>query len=162
MDNISFLAGDVLDLRNTLNGEVFDVVWAVALLHHLPAKDQPSLLQSVYDSLKPGGLFIAIDPSKHRLISLFKSLFSKQLRKFHSPDEDELDFSIVREQLLRAGFRVESIVPVDFYLNSLAWLYPDTNQIFVNPLGFLNRVLCAVPLLRRFSPSFCVVAQRER
>lgn len=40
-------------------GDVYDAVWANASLHHVPRRQFPVILQSIFQALKPGGLHFA-------------------------------------------------------------------------------------------------------
>jgi len=59
------------------NGEAFDVVLALGLLHHLTDREAKHLCESAYAHLKPGGVFLTFDgtfvpgqsPIAHYLIS---------------------------------------------------------------------------------------------
>lgn len=43
----------------------FDIVIAMALLHHLEDDEAHRLLHSVSSVLRPGGMFVSIDPTRH-------------------------------------------------------------------------------------------------
>ncbi len=52
--NVRVMRFDELDASNK-----YDAVWANASLHHVPRDQLPSILQSIFQALKPGGLHFA-------------------------------------------------------------------------------------------------------
>jgi SAM-dependent methyltransferase len=54
-------AGDEIDFA----GDAFDVIAAIAVIHHLDDAEVSRLLETAVRLLRPGGTFLSIDPTKH-------------------------------------------------------------------------------------------------
>lgn len=54
--NVSFIAGDMTEL--SFSEASFDAVMVLYSLQHLPRDEQPAMIHSVHDWLKPGGLLL--------------------------------------------------------------------------------------------------------
>ena len=159
--HLEFRDGDARSLRTIAAGETFDVIWAVALLHHLASDEQSAILADVAACLNPGGVFMSVDPSRRRLVGYLKSLVPEKISRYHSPDEEEIDFTKLAQQVTSAGLTVEAIFPVDYFLNPLAWVLPRTPAVVVPALSALDTALCFSPGIRRFASSFGVVARKS-
>jgi len=94
--SIDFRVGDATDCE-LLKGETFDIVWCQLVLHHL-VNSFENVMQSVYDSLRPGGLFVSCEPIAYNRILKKFSHFAPN-REF-TPDECPLrpsEFEIIRK-----------------------------------------------------------------
>ena len=70
IENVSFMQGTIFDAP--LESESFDVVLAFNMLHTVP--NPKSIVQRVYEVLKPGGLFISITPCMQEKKSISVSM----------------------------------------------------------------------------------------
>lgn len=158
LNNIEFQVGDVEKLNFQPNS--FDVIWAPAVLHHIDDTTITELLQRSISWLKPGGIFISIDPSNRRFVGLFRNIFAEKYQRYHSPDERELDIKKLSDTFLRAGFSSVTIHYTDYFLGPLAWLFPKVPKFLVPVLSSLDSLLLLVPFVKLFASSFAVVAKK--
>ncbi len=156
--NLDFQVGDIQKLN--FPPESFDVIWAPAVLHHLDDVLITDILQRSISWLKPGGVFISIDPSDRRFIGLFRGLFAEKYQRYHSPDERELNIKQLSENFRQAGFKDVNIHYIDYFLNPLAWLFPKFPKLFVPLMGVLDSLFLSVPVVQSFASSFSVVARK--
>lgn len=132
----------------------FDIVAAFAFLHHLDDTAIRDTLRSARKALRPGGLFYSSDPSRRRLVGLFRGLVRKTYDRFHSPDERELDPRALALMLSETGFERPAIGYADYFLGPLAWLAPGTPAGLARALEAMDNFALKVPLLRRYASSF--------
>ncbi len=158
LTNLHFQVGDVEKLNFSPNS--FDVIWAPAVLHHLDDALITDILQRSISWLKPGGVFISIDPSNRRFVGLFRRMFSEKYQRYHSPDERELDIQQLSETFRQAGFKDSTIYYIDYFLNPLAWLFPKFPKPLVPLMGVLDSLFLSVPVVQSFASSFSVVAHK--
>ena len=159
LSNITFIQGDIRSLN--LGDKYFDCIWILSTLHHLNKGDMTILKKKCFEHLTPYGILITIDPSSKRFVSLFKVFFKKLYSCYHSPDEKELSISITRQLLTTAGFKKISLVYVDFFIAPLAWAFPNIPFLLARSLLFFNSIFIKIPILRSFSSSFALVAQKN-
>lgn len=152
-----FLVGDATN--QPFRPASFDIILAFGFLHHVPAVI-PTIMSQAYQTLRPGGVFLSMDPSARRLAQLGRWLTPGAWRKYHSPEEHELDPDFVAGCASTAGFDDVRIRLYDFIANPIAWVVPG----LPNPLGrailALDEVALRVPLLRRLASGFGVIARR--
>lgn len=158
LKNLHFQAGDITEID--FDDDSFDVIWAPALLHHLDDIAIDKLLDNSRKWLKPGGIFISIDPSSRRLVGLFKNLFAKKYDKYHSPDERELDIKSLTQSLRKAGFKQIIVKYPDYFIGPLAWLFPNIPNFLVSPISFLDTLLSSIPVVNLFASSFSIIARK--
>lgn len=79
--NVAFVAIDIEKMN--LKNAVFDIVIAAEVIEHL--KDPKSFLQTVFKTLKPGGLLILTTPNKDNAILRFKGIFNALPHKIVEP-----------------------------------------------------------------------------
>ena len=136
----------------------YDVVAAFAFLHHLDDAAIRATLHAARSALRPGGVFYSSDPSSRRAVALFRGLVRATYERYHSPDERELDPSLLQRMFEAAGFQNVSVGYSDYFLGPLAWLAPGTPRPLAVALEGLDSLTLQVPLVRRFASSFCVCA----
>jgi SAM-dependent methyltransferase len=158
LSNLHFTAGDIQQLE--LAPASFDAVWTLGVLHHLEDAAIAALLRRSLSLLRPGGRFVSNDPSAHRLIGLFRGLFSRKYQQYHSPDERELDAAQLVHLYRAAGFDAVAVHYNDFFLGPFSWLFPTCPAVLVRPLTAVESLLLEVPGLRNTASSFCIVARK--
>jgi cyclopropane fatty-acyl-phospholipid synthase-like methyltransferase len=158
LTNLVFQVGDIRNLEMPPNS--FDAVLALGVLHHLSESSIKNILRKSRSWLKPGGVFLSIDPSSRRLVKVLKWLVAKTYEKYHSPDERELKVEKVFDTFRQMGFSRITLHYIDFFLHPLAWLVPEFPKIFMPLAMALDSWLCAAPYVRRFASGFAVVAHR--
>ena len=136
----------------------FDIVAAFAFLHHLDDDAIRDTLRSARRLLRPGGLFYSSDPSRRRLIGLFRGLVRRTYERYHSPDERELDPTALAALFAGVGFNRPEMGYCDYFLGPLAWLAPGTPAGLARALEALDNLALRVPLLRRYASSFYLCA----
>ena len=156
--NLNFQVIDIQKLNYSPNS--FDVIWAPAVLHHLDDTHITKLLRNSISWLKPGGIFISLDPSSRRFVGLFRQIFAEKYEKYHSPDERELDIKKIRESFESAGFSSVSIHYTDYFLGPLAWLFPKFPRSLVPLAAAMDSLLLSVPIVQLFASGFAVVAHK--
>ena len=89
--NVRFIRANINEINSHNIGEQFDIVIAIACLHHLNGCEIKHLMANCVNRIiKKGGLFLSHDPSVMRLVGLFKPLASTAIAKFHTAEEHEL------------------------------------------------------------------------
>jgi SAM-dependent methyltransferase len=138
----------------------FDAVAAFAFLHHLDDRSIKEALMAARKILRPRrGLFYSADPSRRRLVGLFKGLVRGTYNRYHSPDERELDPLALAGLALQAGFEPPKISHTDYFLGPLAWLAPGTPAWLACALEQVDNLAIRVPLMRRYASSFSLLAR---
>jgi len=136
----------------------FDIVAAFAFLHHLDDAAICDTLRAARRALRPGGLFYSSDPSRRRLVGLFRGLVRKTYERYHSPDERELDAQALAALAGEAGFLEVRTGYSDYFLGPLAWLAPGTPRFLAPGLEALDSLALKLPLARRYASSFYLCA----
>ena len=139
----------------------FDVVAAFAFLHHLDDGAIRAMLGTARRVLRPGGVFYSSDPSRRRLVGLFRGLVRGAYERHHSPDERELDPETLAALAVDAGFSRPAIGYSDYFLGPLAWLAPGTPGWLAGGLEALDNFARGVPLVRRYASSFSLLARAD-
>lgn len=155
--NASFSLCDIDDAG--LGRSSFDIVIAVFFLHHLADRVDQDLPGRIYELLKPGGIFYALDPSYYRLSgAVGKLLFPALMRRYQTTDEVQLRPTNTWAAFSNAGFEVSRSF-YDFVSTPLAGLIPSWKAGYVAARG-LDNILIRLPLLRQVSSNFEIVAQK--
>lgn len=158
LTNVDFQVGDIQTLSFPANS--FDIIWAPAVLHHIEEEVICDLLQRSMSWLKPGGIFISMDPSSRRFVGLFKRLVADTYDKYHSPDERELDIKALATTFQQAGFSHVQVHYIDYFLSPVAWLFPQFPNLFIPAISALDSLLLSIPIIKLFASSFAVVAKK--
>lgn len=149
--NAKFIEGG-LDAA-PLEGQAFDLVIAIFLLHHLPDEELGALAARVASLLTPGGVFYSLDPSRYRLSGAVGRLVVPSLMAKHqSPDERELAPTGTRDLFERAGFDT-AVAMYDFLSTPVAGLFPGAAWLY-RAARLTDEVLVRLPLVRRFGSNF--------
>ena len=136
----------------------FDIVAAFAFLHHLDDAAIRDALRAARQALRPGGLFYSSDPSRRRLVGLFRGLVRKTYERYHSPDERELDAGALAALAGEAGFSEVRTGYSDYFLGPLAWLAPGTPAWLAPGVEALDNLALGIPFMRRYASSFYLCA----
>lgn len=136
----------------------FDIVAAFAFLHHLDDAAIARTLRAARDVLRSGGLFYSSDPSRRRLVGLFRRAVREAYRRHHSPDERELEPETLVRMCRDAGYAEVTLEYTDYFLGPLAWLTPRAPARLAGPLEALDNLALCVPLVRRYASSFSLCA----
>ena len=102
---VNFMVGDASKI-DIVGREEYDIVWFQLVLHHLvPELDQ--VMKTAYETLRPGGLFVACEPiAYHSSLKKF-SRFAPGSQNF-TPDECPLrpsEFEIIRRYFPKLHLR---------------------------------------------------------
>jgi SAM-dependent methyltransferase len=136
----------------------FDLVLAIFFLHHLPDTALAGFPRQAARLLAPGGWFYSLDPSRMRLSGAVGSILIPWIMKQHqSPDERELDAGLVSQLFAAENFACRAGY-YDFVSTPLAGLFPAWRAGY-RAARRLDDALVRIPLLRRFSSNFEIVAQ---
>jgi ubiquinone/menaquinone biosynthesis C-methylase UbiE len=128
----------------------FDVVYARALLHHLPEPAQG--VAEIARVLKPGGVAVVLDPNKTLLSTLPRYL----ARRTHHFDDDHKNFRAAElEGLVRGALEIDEVRFFGYLAYPLLG-FPDLIDFdrwgigrLTEPLLRLDRKLGSVPGIRR-------------
>lgn len=138
----------------------FDLVFALAVLHHLPPETLSSFSRQVFALLSPRGKFYSLDPNRRRLAGWLGQLFVPHLMKrFQSPDERELDPAETADLFRGAGFHCQYGF-YDFLSSPLAALLPGWRAGY-RLARRLDDLLIHVPLLRQLGNTFEILAVKS-
>jgi SAM-dependent methyltransferase len=97
--NVTFIEG-----TEPKDGDRFDVIIAIFLLHHLPDEILLALPDRLRAMFNPGGVFYSLDPSVRRLSgAIGRRLIPNMVKKYQTPDERELDPRATAELFREAG-----------------------------------------------------------
>jgi SAM-dependent methyltransferase len=136
----------------------FDVIAAFAFLHHLDDGAIREVMRTARKALRPGGVFYSSDPSRRRLVGVFRGLVRKAYERYHSPDERELDPDVLASMATHAGFERLIVGYCDYFLGPLAWLAPGTPRAVAPMLEAMDNVALSLPFVRRYASSFYLCA----
>jgi len=127
----------------------FDAVIGSSVLHHLEVE---AALSKIFELLKPGGILSFAEPNM-----LNPQIFAeRKFRRFFpriSADETAFVRTPLKKTLSDIGFHDISIVPFD-------WLHPAVPKKLIPAVSATGRVLEKVPLVREFSGSLHILANR--
>ncbi|HEV3008255.1 MAG TPA: class I SAM-dependent methyltransferase [Burkholderiales bacterium] len=152
------LANLSFEVAEKLPDGPFDIVAAFAFLHHLDDAAIRETLRVARKALRPGGLFYSSDPSRRRLVGVFRGLVRKTYERYHSPDERELDPQVLARLFTEAGFDRPVIGFADYFLGPLAWLAPGTPAWLAPGVEALDNLALRIPFMRRYASSFYLCA----
>ena len=131
--------------------EPFDAVVGSSILHHL---DMKVALRHIYKLLRPGGRIAFAEPNMlNPQIWAERHLPTVRERSLTSPDETAIVRWTLAGELKRIGFTAVRIQNVD-------WLHPATPPALIPFVSRGGRWLERVPLLREFSGSVLIRAER--
>ena len=132
-----FVASDI----NTFEpGRAFDVVFAIGVLHHLD--DIPGALRKVLGMLRPGGWFVANEPSPgNPLVSLARRV-RKRVDANYSDEQRELSGPELRSVVEHAGFTDVSLKAQGIFSTPFAEVVLNP-QLLSAPLAGLAGLACA-------------------
>lgn len=156
VSNAVFLEGTLESVE--LAPHSFDLVIAIFFLHHLPDAALAGFPRQAARLLAAGGWFYSLDPSRLRLSGAVGSLLIPWIMKQHqSPDERELDAGLVARRFAAESFACRAGY-YDFVSTPLAGLFPGWRGAY-RAARLLDDALVRIPLLRRVSSNFEIVAQ---
>jgi SAM-dependent methyltransferase len=154
---LSFGQAGVVELPIAANQA--DVVLALSVLHHLSPDMRERALREVYRVLRPGGWFIAYDPSRWRALRLLKFMVRRTYDALHSPDEEELSPHAMRQLAHSAGYGAVRIDYFDFFIDPLTWLIPTMSPRIFRVLYRLDRMLVHLPG-KQFASNFFLLGRK--
>jgi 2-polyprenyl-3-methyl-5-hydroxy-6-metoxy-1,4-benzoquinol methylase len=107
LTNARYECGDAVGWRSN---EVFDAIYLLDLIHHLPVEDVPGFLEVIRSRLRPGGILLVKDvsdkPAYKRLFTLFldRLMVNKDPIRYWPPQElanllEKLGFEVTRHQM---------------------------------------------------------------
>jgi SAM-dependent methyltransferase len=137
----------------------FDGVLALSVLHHLTAAGRERALREAHRVLRPGGWFIAYDPSRWRALRLAKWLVRRRYDLMHSPDEEELNPREMQQLAAQCGFAPARLIFFDYFIDPLTWLFPAMPPGLFRVLYRLDRMLVQLPG-RQLASNFFLIAQK--
>jgi 2-polyprenyl-3-methyl-5-hydroxy-6-metoxy-1,4-benzoquinol methylase len=139
---------------------MFDVVFCLALLHHIPAGELPGFLRQVYEHLQPGGWLFTHDPNQRGILRhVGRWLLGARYHRFHSPDERELDPDELAALLRATGFSRVQIGYLDHTLIPSMYLLARGPGWPLRLCLAIDWLWCRSPL-RRWSSAFTIAARR--
>jgi ubiquinone/menaquinone biosynthesis C-methylase UbiE len=155
--NVRFLEGAFE--RMPPGEEPFDAAVAIFFLHHVP--EIPPVARRIYESLRPGGVLYALDPSRYRLSgALGRVLVPRLMKRYRTPDERELRPGELRRVFAAAGFDARTEM-YDFASSPLAGLLPSSSRTYF-AARFLDDWILRAPGLRALGSNFQLIARKPR
>lgn len=137
-----------LTKENTFDQQ-FDCVMIIGGLHHCIA-DLNQTFQNVHQLLKPGGLFLMMEPNKRYILEGLRKLWYKFDRYFEANTEEALDHDLMAKNYSHL-FECESVHhlggPAYFLIcNSLLFRIPlGLKKIIFYPLMFMEKIYNKLP-----------------
>jgi len=149
-DNVQFLE---MRFEDCDVDDPFDAIIGSSVLHHL---DINAALPKIYGLLKPGGIMSFAEPNmiNPQVFIERKLLFLRKWLWHVSPDETAFVRWRFGELLAKIGFVNIGITPFD-------WLHPATPERLLTLVGELGFLLEKAPVIREFSGSLYIRAQRR-
>jgi 2-polyprenyl-3-methyl-5-hydroxy-6-metoxy-1,4-benzoquinol methylase len=129
----------------------FDAVIGSSVLHHLEVE---VALRHIYALLKPNGVISFAEPNMlNPQVYLERRFHYLPMFSYTSPDETAFVRWKLAAQLKRTGFKGAAITPFD-------WLHPITPNLLIGTISAIGRVVEHTPLVREFSGSLYIKAQK--
>jgi 2-polyprenyl-3-methyl-5-hydroxy-6-metoxy-1,4-benzoquinol methylase len=129
----------------------FDAIVGSSVLHHL---DMVMAIRRIYELLKPGGVMVFAEPNMlNPQVWAERNIPTIRKRNHVSEDETAIVRWTLAKQLSETGFTNISIRNTD-------WLHPATPRALMPLVKGLSYVLEALPLIREFSGSVLIYAER--
>ncbi|HKE33198.1 MAG TPA: class I SAM-dependent methyltransferase [Candidatus Angelobacter sp.] len=140
----------------------FDVAYVANTIHHV--SDKPALLQEIRRVLKPGGIFVSMDPLTYNPVI---GVYRRMATEVRTQDESPLSFrdlGLVKRYFVDVHHREFWILSLALFLKYYAidrihpnqdryWkrIYKETESSLVwwKPLRWLDSGLTRIPLVRR-------------
>jgi SAM-dependent methyltransferase len=136
-----------------------DAVIAIFFLHHLPDAVLAEVPERIKQMLKPGGMFYALDPSRHRLSGkVGRLLIPGLMKRYQTEDERELDPGSTEELFRKKGFDVRSDM-YDFVSTPLAGVVPGW-RLGYRVARVMDDTILRIPGLRNLGSNFEIIARR--
>lgn len=158
LDNVSGLKSvDVYqrDATKPLELGHHDLAICSEVLEHVPADRSQAMVDSLFDALKPGGTLILTTPQRYSMVELgarllrFGPMLALARKLYGSADElghiNLLTVGALRDQLKKAGFKVQSTRRFGFYLPVVAEFGGKAGAGLLQSLG---KAIANVPVLR--------------
>lgn len=153
LPNLAFARQDFL-FPESLLPEPFDYIVGNGVLHHLYGNLSSALLR-MKSMLRTGGRLVFLEPNLEN--PLVRLIFRTSLgRRIANLEPGEMAFSkkAIRTLLISAEYQNVQVDYKDF-------LFPGVPEILVRPLIFLGDRLEKTPMLRSFSQSLGISADRS-
>jgi trans-aconitate methyltransferase len=127
---------------------LFDLAFCNGVFHHIRPGDRAAAVDTVYSSLRPGGLFAFCENNPW-------NLGTRYVMRRIPFDQNAITLSPpAARRLLRArGFAVLQTDFLFFFPRALAWLRPLESGLARVPLGAQYQILCQKPEEARRKPS---------
>lgn len=159
-DNVSFICQNIKDCNLD---DSADVVLAVGVLHHID--DIDIALQAITKILKPGGIFIAIEPQSANPIISFTRWVRKKIDSSYSSDQiffkkQELETLFSRNGFLDIGFAYKGFLSPPFgeVIMKPEALFVRLNRLLI----FLDKTLDKIlPKSLKFISWGCVISGKK-
>jgi SAM-dependent methyltransferase len=155
--NLQFVAGD---WREKIAGlGAFDLVLGIFFFHHLSDDELDAAPRELAAILRPGGFIYALEPSAHRLAGVVgKILVPRLMQRYQTADERQLRAAPTAALFRQAGCQAQTKW-FDFVSTPCAGLFPSWRAGY-QATRALDHALIRVPLLRRLSANFELIARR--
>jgi SAM-dependent methyltransferase len=138
-------------LEDGIIEDQFDAIVGSSVLHHL---DTELALPHIFEMLRPGGVMVFAEPNLlNPQIWAERNIPSIRERNGVSPDETAFVRWQLARDLKRFGF-------CDIRIHNIDWLHPATPRWLISPVFYLGLVLEHIPLIREFSGSVLIAANR--
>lgn len=139
----------------------YDVVFCMALLHHLPETEVPRLARRIFQHIAPGGLLFTLDPNAGAVLrKVGRVVLGSRYDTYHSPDERELDPGETESMLRAAGFGKVLFLPSDWTLIPCMYLLPRGPDWPLRLCDWVDRLCYRLPF-RRWASGFSLAAFKD-
>jgi len=131
--------------------EPFDAIVGSSVLHHL---EMETALRRMYELLKPNGHLAFAEPNMlNPQIFLERNVGYLRKKVGASPDETAIQRWKMASMMKRIGFR-------NVHVRNTDWLHPSTPPALIPLVWNVGLILEQIPLIREFSGSVLIRAQR--
>ena len=161
--------------RLQLPSSAFDIAYVANTIHHV--SDKAALLEEVRRVLKPGGIFVSIDPLTYNPVI---KVYRRMATAVRTPDEFPLslqDVRLAKKYFTNVGHREFWILSLALFLKYYLvdrihpnqdryWkrIFTETDRSLVwwKPLRWLDAGLTRVPLVRRLAWNIVIWGHKAR
>ncbi len=139
----------------------FDTVFCMALFHHLPEAEVPSLATKIYGNLAPGGMLFTLDPNADAILrKVGRIVLGGRYHNYHTDDERELDPSATMSILQSAGFDRVRYLPADWTLIPAMYILSRWPRWPLRLCKWLDRICFKLPI-DKWASGFSLAAHKD-
>ena len=139
----------------------FDTVFCMALFHHLPEDEVPSLASRIYQNLARGGLLFTLDPNADAVMrKIGRIILGDRYHNYHTDDERELNPLDTQAIIRGSGFDRVDYLPADWTLIPAMYMLYRGPQWPMRLCDWVDRLCFRFPI-DRWASGFSLAAHKD-